>query len=57
MFKGVFTVVLMAATLTVKYHFDDSKKLQTLYRRRIELLRTRHKIDPWVISAGLAYRF
>lgn len=22
-----------------------------------ELLRTRHKIDPWVISAGLAYRF
>lgn len=22
-----------------------------------ELLRTRHEIDPWVISAGLAYRF
>ncbi|WP_430429759.1 OmpW/AlkL family protein [Parasphingorhabdus sp.] len=22
-----------------------------------ELLRTRHKIDPWVISAGLAFRF
>lgn len=22
-----------------------------------EVLRTRHKIDPWVVSAGLAYRF
>ncbi len=22
-----------------------------------ELLRTRHKIDPWVVSAGLAFRF
>jgi outer membrane protein len=22
-----------------------------------EVLRTRHRIDPWVISAGLAYRF
>ncbi|MEP6868439.1 MAG: OmpW family outer membrane protein [Novosphingobium sp.] len=22
-----------------------------------EVLATRHKLDPWVLSAGLAYRF
>jgi len=27
------------------------------YAGQTELLRTRHKIDPWVISAGIAYRF
>lgn len=27
------------------------------YAGQTEVLRTRHKIDPWVVSAGLAYRF
>lgn len=27
------------------------------YAGQTEVLRTRHRIDPWVISAGLAYRF
>ena len=22
-----------------------------------EVLRTRHKLDPWVVSAGIAFRF
>lgn len=27
------------------------------YAGNVEVLTTRHKLDPWVISAGLAYRF
>ncbi len=27
------------------------------YAGQTEVLRTRHRIDPWVISAGVAYRF
>jgi outer membrane protein len=27
------------------------------YAGQTEVLRTRHRIDPWVVSAGLAYRF
>tara|TARA_R110002020_G_scaffold106578_3_gene248028 strand:- start:178 stop:852 length:675 start_codon:yes stop_codon:yes gene_type:complete len=27
------------------------------YAGQTEVLRTRHRLDPWVISAGLAYRF
>lgn len=27
------------------------------YAGQTEVLRTRHRLDPWVVSAGLAYRF
>lgn len=33
------------------------KPLATFYVGSTEVLRTRHDLDPWVISAGLAYRF
>lgn len=33
------------------------KPLASFYVGSTEVLRTRHDLDPWVISAGLAYRF
>ncbi|HEY1124743.1 MAG TPA: OmpW family outer membrane protein [Sphingobium sp.] len=33
------------------------KPLASFYVGNTEVLRTRHDLDPWVVSAGLAYRF
>jgi outer membrane protein len=45
----------LGISLDAKRYF--MKPLASFYVGNTEVLRTRHALDPWVISAGLAYRF
>jgi outer membrane protein len=45
----------LGITLDAKRYFV--KPLASFYVGTAEVLRTRHDLDPWVLSAGLAYRF
>ena len=45
----------LGITFEAKRYF--MKPLATFYVGNAEVLRTRHNLDPWVLSAGLAYRF
>lgn len=46
----------LGLTLDAKRHF--MRPLASFYTATgVEALSTRHKLDPWVLSAGLAYRF
>ena len=45
----------LSLTLDAKRYFV--KPLASFYVGAAEVLRTRHDLDPWVVSAGLAYRF
>ena len=45
----------LAVTLDAKRYFLRSTA--RWYAGTTEVLRTRHQLDPWVVSAGVAYRF
>ena len=45
----------LAVTLDAKRYFLRSTA--RWYAGPTEVLRTRHQLDPWVVSAGVAYRF
>ncbi len=45
----------LGLSLDAKRYFI--KPLASFYVNSTEVLRTRHDLDPWVVSAGLAYRF
>lgn len=45
----------LSLSLDAKRYF--MKPLASFYVNNTEVLRTRHNLDPWVLSAGLAYRF
>lgn len=45
----------LAVTVDAKRYFMRSTA--RWYAGTTEVLRTRHQLDPWVISAGVAYRF
>lgn len=45
----------MGFSLDAKKYFMDTKA--HFYQAGGEVLRTKHSLDPWVLSAGLSYRF
>ena len=45
----------LALSLDAKRYF--LRPTATWYAGNAEVLKTRHKLDPWVISAGVAFRF
>lgn len=45
----------MGLNIDAKRYFQDLTA--TFYAGETEALRTKHSLDPWVVSAGLTYRF
>ncbi|WAT19387.1 outer membrane beta-barrel protein [Aurantiacibacter sp. MUD11] len=44
-----------AVSLDAKRYFVDTTA--TWYANGVEVIQTEHKLDPWVLSAGVAFRF
>ena len=45
----------LGVTLDAKKYFQDVTA--TFYQGSYVALKTKHSLDPWVLSAGLSYRF
>jgi outer membrane protein len=45
----------LSVTLDAKRYF--MRTTATFYAGQVEALKTRHKLDPWVVSAGIGFRF